>query len=62
MGAARQLDVLAKARQVHVDRVVVRDGDTIAALLTRMGAHQNLLRWEDRRMRKEVRATASRLA
>lgn len=63
VGAARRLDVLAKARQVRgIDRVVVRDGDTIAALLTRMGAHQNLLQWEDRRMRKEVRATANRLA
>ena len=42
--------------------VVVRDGDTIAALLTRLGAHRALLQWEDRRMRKEVRATANRLA
>ncbi|MDN5631385.1 DNA-binding protein WhiA, partial [Kocuria sp.] len=63
VGSARRLDVLAKARQVRgVDRVVVRDGDTIAALLTRLGAHRALLQWEDRRMRKEVRATANRLA
>ena len=63
VGAARRLGVLAKAREVRgVDRVVVRDGDAIAALLTRMGAHQTLLQWEDRRMRKEVRATANRLA
>jgi DNA-binding protein WhiA len=63
VGAARRLGVLAKAREVRgVDRVVIRDGDAIAALLTRMGAHQTLFQWEDRRMRKEVRATANRLA
>ena len=43
VGAARRLDVMAKAREVRgVDQVVVRDGETIA--------------------RKEVRATANRLA
>jgi hypothetical protein len=45
-----------------VDRVVVRDGDAISALLTRLGAHDSVLAWEERRMRKEVRATANRLA
>lgn len=63
VGAARRLDIVAKAREVRgVDRVVIRDGDSIAALLTRMGAHDTLLVWEERRMRKEVRATANRLA
>jgi DNA-binding protein WhiA len=63
VGAARRLDIQAKAREVRgVDRVVIRDGDTIAALLTRMGAHDALMVWEERRMRKEVRATANRLA
>ncbi|WP_026818519.1 DNA-binding protein WhiA [Arthrobacter castelli] len=63
VGSARRLEIVAKAREVRsVDRVVIRDGDTIAALLTRMGAHETLLTWEDRRMRKEVRATANRLA
>ncbi|WP_144792444.1 DNA-binding protein WhiA [Kocuria palustris] len=63
VGAARRLDVIAKAREVRGgDRVVVRDGDAIAALLTRMGAHDCLMTWEERRMRKEVRATANRLA
>jgi DNA-binding protein WhiA len=46
----------------NVDRVVVRDGDAIAALLTRLGAHESLLVWEERRMRREVRASANRLA
>lgn len=63
VGAARRLGIVAKAREVRgVDRVVIRDGDSIAALLTRMGAHETLLTWEERRMRKEVRATANRLA
>jgi DNA-binding protein WhiA len=57
------LHVAAKAREVRgVDRVVVRDGDAIGALLTRMGAHDSVLAWEERRMRREVRATANRLA
>ena len=63
MGAARRLGIGAKAREVRgVDRVVVRDGDAIGALLTRLGAHDSVLAWEERRMRREVRATANRLA
>ena len=63
VGAARRLGVQAKHREVRgVDRVVIRDGDAIAVLLTRLGAHEALMAWEDRRMRREVRATANRLA
>jgi DNA-binding protein WhiA len=63
VGAARRLGVSAKAREVRgVDRVVIRDGDAIGALLTRLGAHDSVLAWEERRMRREVRATANRLA
>jgi len=63
VGAARRLGVGAKAREVRgVDRVVLRDGDAIGALLTRMGAQDTRLVWEERRMRREVRATANRLA
>ena len=63
VGAARRLGVPAKAREVRgVDRVVVRDGDAISTLLARLGAHQSVLAWEERRMRREVRATANRLA
>jgi cell division protein WhiA len=63
VGAARRMHIVAKAREVRgVDRVVVRDGDAIGALLTRLGAHDSLLAWEERRMRREVRATANRLA
>ncbi|GMA39482.1 DNA-binding protein WhiA [Mobilicoccus caccae] len=63
VGAARRLDLPVKAREVRgVDRVVIRDGDAIGAMLTRMGAHDAVLTWEERRVRKEVRATANRLA
>jgi DNA-binding protein WhiA len=63
VGAARRLGISAKAREVRGgDRVVIRDGEAIGALLTRLGAHETLLAWEERRMRREVRATANRLA
>ncbi len=63
VGSARRLGISAKAREVRgVDRVVIRDGDAIGALLTRIGAHESVLAWEERRMRREVRATANRLA
>ena len=39
-----------------------RDGDAIGVLLTRLGAHESVMAWEERRMRREVRATANRLA
>ena len=63
VGAARRLGIGAKAREVRqMDRVVVRDGDAISELLTRMGANESVLAWEERRMRREVRASANRLA
>jgi len=63
VGAARRLGISAKAREVRgADRVVVRDGEAIGMLLTRMGAQDTRLVWEERRMRREVRATANRLA
>jgi DNA-binding protein WhiA len=63
VGAARRLEIPSKAREVRgIDRVVIRDGDAIGAMLTRLGAHEAVLAWEERRMRREVRATANRLA
>jgi hypothetical protein len=63
VGVARRLNVVAKAREVRgVHRVVVREGEAIAAMLTHMGAHTQVLRWEEMRLRREVRATANRLA
>ncbi len=63
VGAARRLGIPAKSREVRgVDRVVIRDGDAISALLTRLGAHDSVLEWEEKRTRREVRGTANRLA
>ena len=63
VGAARRMSIPAKAREVRgVDRVVIRDGDAIGAMLTRLGAHEAMLVWEERRVRREVRGTANRLA
>jgi DNA-binding protein WhiA len=63
VGAARRLGVVAKSREVRgVDRVVIRDGDAIGAMLTRLGAHDSVLEWEKKRTHREVRGTANRLA
>jgi DNA-binding protein WhiA len=63
VGVARRLGITAKAREVRgVYRVVIREGEAIAAMLTHMGAHTQVLRWEELRLRREVRATANRLA
>jgi DNA-binding protein WhiA len=63
VGAARRLGVAAKSREVRgADRVVIRDGDAIHRILTLMGAHESVLAWEDRRMKREIRGTANRLA
>ena len=63
VGAARRIGVSVKAREVRgIDRVVIRDGDAIAELLTRMGAGETRLAWDERRRRREVRASVNRLA
>lgn len=63
VGCARRLGISAKTKETRgMDRVVVRDGDGIGALLTRMGAQQVRLEWDDKRRRREVRTTANRLA
>lgn len=63
VGAARRLGITAKAREVRsADRVVIRDADSIAQLLTHMGARRTLGVWQQRRQRREHRASANRLA
>lgn len=63
VGAARRMNIPAKQRETRgVYRVQLRDGDAIAAILTKMGAHDAVLTWEDRRTKREVRGTANRLA
>jgi cell division protein WhiA len=62
VGAAGRLQIVAKAREVRgVHRVVIRDGEGIAAMLRLMGAVQSVAAWEEMRQRREVRATANRL-
>ena len=63
VGAARRLNMVAKAREVRgVDRVTVRDGDTIELMLFTMGAHDTLNAWRQKRTYRDERATANRLA
>ncbi|MFD2455386.1 DNA-binding protein WhiA [Corynebacterium mendelii] len=63
VGCARRLGIVAKTKETRgSDRVLVRDGEAIGALLTRMGAQHTRLKWEEKRLRREVRATANRLA
>ena len=62
VGAAARLRVPAKAREVRgVHRVVIRDGEAIARILSLMGAERAVVTWEEMRQRREVRATANRL-
>lgn len=62
VGAAGRLGIGAKAREVRgVHRVVIRDGDSIAAMLTAIGASETVESWEAMRQRRETRATANRL-
>jgi DNA-binding protein WhiA len=62
-GAARRVGVAAKSREVRgADRVMIRDGDAIMRILTLMGAHESVLKWEERRVYRENRGTANRLA
>ncbi len=63
VGAARRLGIQAKSREVRgADRVVLRDGDQISQLLRLMGAEQTAQTWDERRSRREERASANRLA
>ncbi|MDH6180932.1 DNA-binding protein WhiA [Microbacteriaceae bacterium SG_E_30_P1] len=62
VGAAGRLGIAAKAREVRgVYKVVIRDGDAIAQMLSIMGAKETVAAWSELRQRREVRATANRL-
>lgn len=62
-GLARRLDIAYRARESRgAHRVDIREGDAIAAMLNRMGAHDAVLRWEELRTEREVTGTANRLA
>src|SRR5699024_10879612 len=58
VGCARRLGISAKTKETRgADRVVIRDGDAIGAVLTRIGAQVTRLMWEDKRRRREARAS-----
>lgn len=62
-GLARRLDVSYRARESRGSiRVDIREGDGIAAMLARIGAHDAVLTWEDLRTEREVHGQANRLA
>lgn len=62
VGAANRLGIPAKAREVRsAHRVVIRDGEAIAKMLTVLGATATVESWEQMRQRRETRASANRL-
>lgn len=64
VGLAKRLGITgAKSREVRgVHRVVVREGDEIASLLKLIGATTVFEKWNQLRVKKEVRTSANRLA
>nr|WP_245797328.1 DNA-binding protein WhiA [Corynebacterium aquilae] len=63
VGFGRRLNVACKAKETRgADRVVVRDADSVAALLTRLGAHSSRIMWEDHRLTRQASAPNNRLA
>lgn len=62
VAAGRWLDATVTAPDDGRDRVVVKSGAAIGELLGRVGATRAYLDWEERRLRRKVRADATRLA
>lgn len=62
-GLARRLDITYRVREARgAQRVDIRGGEGISDMLTRMGAHDAVLRWEELRVEREVQGTVNRLA
>ncbi|MGO2112800.1 MAG: DNA-binding protein WhiA, partial [Pseudoclavibacter sp.] len=62
VGASGRMGVASRAREVRaVHRVVIREGEAIAAMLKIIGASETVSSWEAMRQRRETRATANRL-
>ena len=63
VGFGRRVNITGKARETRgADRVVVRDADSVSALLTRLGAHQARMMWEDHRIARTAHVPNNRLA
>lgn len=59
LGAARRMGVRAKTREGRgTHRVMVGDGEDIAALLSALGARSSLLAWRQHRERREAQVLA----
>ncbi|MDP9805489.1 DNA-binding protein WhiA [Trueperella bonasi] len=62
-GLARRMDIPYRAREARgAFRVDIREGDAISDMLTRMGCHDTVIRWEELRTEREVHGQANRLA
>ncbi|MBX3311431.1 MAG: DNA-binding protein WhiA [Microbacteriaceae bacterium] len=62
VGAARRLGAVAKAKEVRqIHRVVIREGESISAILGAIGSVKVLSNWNELKQRREVRAKANRL-
>lgn len=64
VGLARRLSVAAKTRETRgIERVYIRDGETIGILLSRMGAPRARIEWDEKRESKQYGAkSGQRLA
>lgn len=63
VGFARRMDFKGSTKDTRgIDRAYFRDGDTIGALLSRMGAHRTRLVWDEQRKTRETNAAKNRLA
>ncbi|MDY5585289.1 MAG: DNA-binding protein WhiA [Arcanobacterium sp.] len=62
-GLARRLEIPYRARESRgAFRVDIREGDAISAMLTKIGANDAVLAWEELRTEREVNGVANRLA
>lgn len=63
VGCARKLGSSARSKEVRgADRVSVRDSEAIGILIGAMGATHTHEAWQERRVRREARGSANRLA
>ena len=63
VGCARRLGAPARSKEVRgTDRVSVRDADAIGVLIAAMGGVETHKVWQERKVRREARGSANRLA
>ncbi|EEH63330.1 hypothetical protein HMPREF0044_1254 [Gleimia coleocanis DSM 15436] len=63
VGVARRIGATARVKEVRsAHRVVVKDVDAISLILEKLGATETLDIWNSRRIRREARGNANRLA